>query len=874
MRLPRNRLLRGLFFTLIYAMALLGILASGGGGGGGVTVDSIILDDPVSPTYESTVSVTGSLVVIRPSLTEVGDEYSDTVDVEWENQSTGQSGSSLHRFAGSCVPNPFLFLLPLCNVTADDGLLSISIDLNIGSNTIKVEAEGKEATVVIVRLAPQQLGRPTGVSVLAADGEAVISWNDVVNASSYNIYYASSSGVTKSSYTALPDGNRVSGASSPRTVTGLFNGVEYYFVVTADNASPAYSESVESIEVMAIVEGAPSPPSGVSIEAITNDGVDISWEPVRGATSYNLYYATSPGVTKSNYSSLPDGTRLSDVSSIQSIGGLTLGEDYYFVVTAENVYDEGNESSEIVARIGPNLTYDVKTFRFTWMDFPGASHYRILENPDGISGFSQVSGDIPPGTEIYDHEVALYRRTNASYIFQSCDGPSCTDVSQFDITDQLIDAIGMLIGSNTSADDEFGYSVSLSADGGTLAVGAHREGSGTSGINTTPDDLGYASGAVYVFSRNGGGWSQQAFIKSGNTDEYDNFGVSVSLSADGNTLAVGADIEESATIGVNSTPNNNSDQSGAAYVFTRVGDTWSQQAYIKSGNTDAYDHFGGSVSLSADGNTLAVGAHDEDGSAGGVNPVPNNLASDSGAAYLFSRSGNDWSQQAYLKKNTPVIGRGFGYSVALGADGDLLAVGSASTGTVHVYARSGSDWSYRADLNGDETVDGFGHSISVSADGGTIAVGADGEDSSTSGINTIPNNNLSNAGAAYVFVESGGSWMRQAYFKASNPGSSDYFGISVSLSADGDTLTVGAYQERSNTSGLNSGHNDAAAGAGAAYVFSRNLGIWSQLAFVKSGSARSQEYFGRSVGLSADGVTLLVGASGSSNLSVGAAYLY
>jgi hypothetical protein len=141
------------------------------------------------------------------------------------------------------------------------------------------------------------------------------------------------------------------------------------------------------------------------------------------------------------------------------------------------------------------------------------------------------------------------------------------------------------------------------------------------------------SGAVYVFTRTGSIWSQDAYIKASNTEAFDHFGYSVSLS--GNTLAVGAFIEDSNATGVNGNQlDNTATSSGAVYVFTRTGSTWSQDAYIKASNAEANDAFGSSVSLS--GGTLAVGASGEASNATGVNGNQfDNNAAVSGAVYVL-----------------------------------------------------------------------------------------------------------------------------------------------------------------------------------------------------------------------------------------------
>ena len=194
----------------------------------------------------------------------------------------------------------------------------------------------------------------------------------------------------------------------------------------------------------------------------------------------------------------------------------------------------------------------IKTFRFSWEDVALATSYRLLENADGISGFTQVGQDIQAGVETTDLTVALYKRTNASYVIQSCNAAGCVDSDPLFVSGALTEAIGYIKASNTDFLDRFGVSVALSADGNTLAVGADGEANSATGINGDQADNSFRnSGAVYVFSRNGSLWEQQAYIKASNPDPFDTFGESVSLSADGNTLAVGASGESSSATGIN-----------------------------------------------------------------------------------------------------------------------------------------------------------------------------------------------------------------------------------------------------------------------------------------------------------------------------------
>ncbi len=211
----------------------------------------------------------------------------------------------------------------------------------------------------------------------------------------------------------------------------------------------------------------------------------------------------------------------------------------------------------------PTLTYhSVKTFRFTWSDVSNSNntHYKLLENPDGVSGFTQVESDVPQGVERIDHIVPLYARTNAQYILQSCTDSVCVDSDVLSVSGTLVESIGNFKASNADERSGFGNAVSLSADGRTMAI--------------------CGSGAVYLFTRRNSLWSQQANFKASNAASLMN---TVSLSTDGNTLAVGASGESSNATGINGNQNDNSAlRSGAAYVFIRNGGEWIQQGYIKA----------------------------------------------------------------------------------------------------------------------------------------------------------------------------------------------------------------------------------------------------------------------------------------------------
>ena len=375
-----------------------------------------------------------------------------------------------------------------------------------------------------------------------------------------------------------------------------------------------------------------------------------------------------------------------------------------------------------------------KAFSFNWTAATNATYYELYETATIGSGYTLIKTTTATS---FDHVVPLYARLNAKYMLKSCSESKCSPASEevFTSTEiaEMTSSIGYAKASNTDAGDHFGSSVSLSSDGNTLAVGAINEGSKATGI--------------------------------GADDEGDNL----------------------------------KSQAGAVYVFSRSGSgaKWTQQAYVKASNTDRYDWFGYSVSLSRDGNTLAVGAPNESSNAKGIIGADegDNSKFGAGAVYVFSRSDTTWNQQAYVKAS-----------------------------------------------NTDE-FNCFGYSVSLSRDGNTLAVGAISEDSNAT---DDDDNLIGGAGAVYVFSRSDTTWTQQEHVKASNPGVYDNFGYSVSLSSDGNTLAVGASREGSNATGFGADgeDNNLAPGAGAVYVFSRSDATWTQQAYVKASNTGAGDHFG------------------------------
>lgn len=490
-----------------------------------------------------------------------------------------------------------------------------------------------------------------------------------------------------------------------------------------------------------------------------------------------------------------------------------------------------------------NIEGQAKRLHFFWNATATATYYKLSVNADGQSGFTQV-GENLNGT-VYDLDIAVHRLNwnGLRYLVEACNANGCTASSTVSALPVMLKAIVSFKTDNVNS--SLGNSVALSRDGNTLAVGG-RDAS--------------TAGAVYIFIRQGQTWTQETYVKASNTSINDSFGTSVSLSNDGNTLAVGSYLEDSLGTGINGSQGSiaeNSSNRGAAYVFIRRSGAWSQQAYVKSdaGHDNAY--FGRALCLNGDGNTLAVGATGE--RTGGI---------DAGAVYVFTRSGDAWSQQAFIKPSSILPGAHFGAALTLDSDGNTLAVGAPDEynsaplgGAVYLFLRGGNSWSQQTRVHASNTaaLDGFGYAVALSGDGNHLAVGAIAEKSAATGVDGNPSDNsASGAGAVYVFARAN-NWAQQTYLKASNTDANDSFGYALAFNQDGSLLAVGAEMEASAANGVGGNQADnSASAAGAVYVFAHDSGVWKQQNYVKAANTAANDLFGLSLGLSSDGNSLAV----------------
>jgi hypothetical protein len=534
-----------------------------------------------------------------------------------------------------------------------------------------------------------------------------------------------------------------------------------------------------------------------------------------------------------------------------------------------------------------------KTFRFTWSDVADATYYQLMENPDGASGFTQVGSNIVQGNGVANHIVPLHARVSAQYILKSCNSFGCTSSSTLSVSSTMTNSIAYLKASNTGLNDWFGDVLDVSSDGNTLAVGAPREDSSLTGVNSTATDtIINDSGAVYVFTKSNNVWQQEAYIKASNTGADDHFGSSISLSGDGKTLVVGAENED----GNSDTKSN----SGAVYVFYKATSSWAQQAYLKPTYSDNDDQFGafGALDISDNGNIVAVGAiYEDSGETEFTGTGNNNTSVDAGAVYIFTRSSSVWQQTQYIKADNTGAGDNFG-KLSLSGDGLTLVVSafnedSSSTGinstennsatdagAMYVFVYDGTNWTQEAYIKASnaEADDEFGgdESLLISQDGLTIAVAAGGEDSNALGLSDVntegADNSSQSSSAVYVFRKESGTWSQEAYIKSDHDNDNLFGGKrGLALNKTGTSLAIGTIWNSSSNLGVSSDSNNSGSltQAGAVYFYTKSGSSWAKTSFLKAPNTGSSDQFSVSIAMDETGATMVVGAAKESSNATG-----
>ena len=627
------------------------------------------------------------------------------------------------------------------------------------------------------------------LSATAGDTQVKLEWADPSD-SSIDKYQYSTDGGTGFIDIDVEDIDYSVANTIGYTVTSLTNDTEYTFHIRAvDNQ--ALQPYGDASDVTATPAGTlPDSPLNLAAEP-GHEEVRLSWEDPNDASIDKYQYSTD-GVTGFIDIDVED----IDYSVANTIGytvtSLTNGTEYTFHIRAENATGVGRASEIDAKPLPPQLVRPA------------------LEPPEGGNGEVKLKWAY---THVETKETIL--RYEVLHLLQT----------------SKLDGV---------AGDKFGYAVAV--DGDIAVIGAYQD-----------DDNGADSGAAYVFTRVEGVWTQAAKLTAFDGEAYDNFGISVGVDGDTNTVVVGAPGDDGAGA-----------DSGSVYVFVKPTGGWAtstETAKLTASDGAALDYFGYSVAV--DGDTVLVGAYRDDDE--------ENDSEDSGSAYIFTKPNSsggwaDWdpmedTETAKLTASDGADDDWFGVSVAL--DGNTAVIGASGdddkgidSGSVYVFVKPPGAWADgnetdKRTADDGEAQDNFGYSVAVDVD--TVVVGAYQHDP----IDPDSPSYLLDAGAAYVFTrDSGGVWDGGEKLTADDGDALDYFGYSVAV--DVDTVVVGAY-----------GDDDNGSASGSAYVFTRDSnGEWSQKKKLTDEDGEAGDWFGYSVAVDTAAHTALVGAGSAHVLDI------
>lgn len=378
----------------------------------------------------------------------------------------------------------------------------------------------------------------------------------------------------------------------------------------------------------------------------------------------------------------------------------------------------------------------------------------------------------------------------------------------------------IIVNSDATSGDSFGYYVSMDTTGARVAVSA---------ILDDHDGGGPNRGTVYIFRRSGVSWIQEAKIEVTDANDYENAGSSISLNSDGSRIAIGMQNNDVGGTNV-----------GAVEIFSRSGTVWSFESKLQASNKASGDYFGTSVKLSGDASKLVVGS-------------PYSGGGDIGRVYLYTRTGTSWAETTILTPSDGLPDDNFGWFVDITTDGTRIAVGApnadpstlTNSGAAYVFKFSGT-WTQEIKLTASnkDVSDNFGTSLSINSDGTRLAVGA-----------PLSNpGSINDAGSVYVFFKNGSDvWSEEAILTGSDKAPNDKYGRSVSISNDGSQIAVGASTKIVDGTGR-----------GAVYISKRSGTLWTEAIRFLGTLSPSISNLGLSISLAGDKTRLIAGAPASS----------
>lgn len=511
--------------------------------------------------------------------------------------------------------------------------------------------------------------------------------------------------------------------------------------------------------------------------------------------------------------------------------GFYVNDEFFKVIVGDGGPDQTKITSPVNQGrdVGSSVILHTAPFSSTNpLDTHWATQWQVSLDPTFTTVFFDSYYDTVNKISILVEDLRPNKRYYARVRYRGIEGvlSPWSEVASFNTAVRFLatNEHAKLIDWNAADSDYFGTAVSISSDGKTVIVGSPQN-----------DDLGIQAGKVFVFVRSGVVWTLQARLLAQDGKAGDFFGATVSLSRDGTIAMIGASGKGLIR--------------GSCYIFTRVGVIWNQAAKLLASDGIVGDYFGSSLSIAYDASAIVIGAMYQDGKRG--------------AAYVFNRIGNMWSEIAKLSASDAMVEDFFGCSVAIAAAGKVVMVGAygadgkgGSSGAVYAYHRTGTTWVNEAKLIGSKALAGdmFGYGVSFSITGEVALIGAYSSDSGEN-IDT---------GSVYIFSRNSSTreWKEVACLVPNDVQEFDFFGCSVGLSQDGSAFIVGAFNK--------------ALGKGAAYVYAKKDIDWLQIHKLQSGDIREADFFGFAVSMSEDGSTAAVGAyrCDSREIDTGAAYIF
>ena len=520
------------------------------------------------------------------------------------------------------------------------------------------------------------------------------------------------------------------------------------------------------------------------------------------------------------------------------------------------------------ARAQVTFGADIKQLQFDWEPAAGATYYQMYVRPPEAAHYTPLGERLPASQTRLNLSIPVHtHKWGTRYILGACNSAGCTSSAAMNSQTVMLDAIGYLKASNADPDDEFGIGVTLSKDGYTLAVVARNEASNATGVNGNQADNSVpSSGAVYVFRRRGNSWQQEAYLKAGvnqgggtiGTDTWTNYRA-VALSADGSVLAAGAPFQIVGGL----------QSAGAVYIFRRVQNAWSLVQTLHPPAPRENGWFGHSVDISHDARTIKVNSTRETDSNGNLDIRTHIYLNETGS-YAHVRTlapfyagdrcissrldgfgqtlvtscfggptgvrvitqkgaGRTWVHVDDLPMAIPentIVTR---QPIALNVDSSWMALlEDGVRNVVGVYRWSGTRWVRAAGFPAVPSVQpsgalGWGSDLALSDDGRLLAIGdptAREAGAGVSAVSTVGPGDI--PGAVYIYQRgfTPSAWTLRSVVKAPNPEEGDGFGLTISLSASGRTLAVGAREEDSNARGIDGDRtNNSADDSGAAYLY-------------------------------------------------------